>query len=94
MSVPLIPSAAAVGPEPGTEPNLYLLECGRCGEPMFHFYRLEAEYPLCIWWAFKCGECGHRVDAWEDKPVNWQASQQETALAGYDEEAEEKIDDK
>ena len=51
-----------------------MLDCERCGEPMYHLFRLEAEYPLCLWWAFKCGECGRRVDAWEDKPVVWHAA--------------------
>ena len=44
---------------------------------MYHFFRLEADYPLCLWWAFKCGECGRRVDAWEDKPVPWHTAEHE-----------------
>lgn len=64
-------------PEPGTEPNLYLLDCQRCGEAMYHLFHLEAEYPLCLWWGFTCGECGHRVDAWEDKPVAWHTARYE-----------------
>lgn len=70
VSAPLVAEAVAA-PEPGTEPNLYLMDCERCGEPMYHYFRLWGDYPLCVWWAFKCGECGKRVDAWEDKPVPW-----------------------
>ena len=69
--------SAPPAPEPGTEPNLHLMDCHRCGEPMYHFFRLEADYPLCLWWAFKCGECGRRVDAWEDQPVPWHTAEHE-----------------
>lgn len=58
-------------PEPGTEPNLYLADCERCDEPRWHLFRLDAEYPLCLLWAFKCGECGKLTHAWEDLPVSW-----------------------
>ena len=64
-------------PEPGTEPNLHLLDCLRCGEPMYHLFYLEAEYPLCLWWSLTCGECGHRVDAWEDRDVPWHTARYE-----------------
>lgn len=67
--------AGAPEPAPDTEAGLRLLDCGRCGEPMYHRGHLEADYPLCRRWAFECGECGQRVDtwehAWEDKPVPW-----------------------
>lgn len=77
LSVSAAPAPEPQAPEPGTEPNLHLLDCPRCGEPMYHYFRLEAEYPLCLWWAFKCGECGRRVDAWEDKPVPWHTARYE-----------------
>ena len=61
------PAAPLLVPVPGTEPNLYLLECQRCGEPMNHHCQVEGDFPLCIWWALTCGECGRVVNAWEDK---------------------------
>jgi hypothetical protein len=55
--------------EPGQEPNLVLLHCERCQEPMQHLCEIWGVYPLCIWWVLNCGECGKELNAWEDLPV-------------------------
>lgn len=52
------------------ELELSLLDCRRCGEPMYHeVIGLSAHFPLCILWYVACGECGCEAQAWEDRPV-------------------------
>lgn len=56
--------------EAGTEPDLHLLECARCGEPMYHrVVGVSAEYDLWYLWETQCCECGHLVEAWEERQV-------------------------
>jgi hypothetical protein len=82
---------ATLPPEPGQEPNLYLLDCERCEEPRYHLFEIAASYPLCFWMVFACGECGREVNGWLDRPYVARWSRPEAA-ATDPEELEEEVE--